>query len=404
MGVRTPRTDPAPGTQARRRVRPCSRDAGRLGHPPPPRIPSWAIPSATPSDEPPPPAEGASAAAIGWSDFFAAQVTAQERAAGWMAGRVCGVQARRCRVWCPGESDGDAEATPPTRTLEAALFGEAGLPTAGDWVLMDPRRKARPRKLEARTTLTRQAPGGRGDEQALAANVDTLLIVTACNREFSLARTERYLALAFGTADRSNADADAAGVRPVVVLTHADVADDAAAYVARVEEAAPGVRVLCVDARGPAAAEALADLCGPGQTVAVLGSSGVGKSTLVNALSDAGQAVGAARAEDDRGRHTTTARTLHRLRAGGVVVDLPGIRELRLAGAGSGIDSTYAAEAEVAASCRFRNCRHTGEPGCAVAEALADGRLDRDRWSRYRTLWREQNERADRRRDRDRRG
>ncbi len=227
------------------------------------------------------------AASLGWGGFFAEQVTPEERAAGWHAGRVCGVQARRCRVWCPGDADANAEDPHPTRTLEAALFGQAGLPTAGDWVLMDPRRKAHPRRLEARTTLTRQAPGGRGDDQALAANVDTLLIVTACNREFSLARTERYLALASGTADRS----DAAGVRPVVILTKADLADDAASYAARVREAAPGVRVLLVDAHGPAAAEDLLDLCGPGQTVAVLGSSGVGKSTLVNALSDAGQAV-----------------------------------------------------------------------------------------------------------------
>lgn len=341
------------------------------------------------------------AAAIGWSGFFAEQVTAEERAAGWMAGRVCGVQARRCRVWCPGDAGAEVDAAGPplTRTLEAALFGEAGLPTAGDWVLMDPQREARPRRLEARTTLTRQAPGGRGADQTLAANVDTLLIVTACNQEFSLARTERYLALASGTADRSGA----AGVRPVVVLTKADLAEDAASYVARVREAAPGVRVLCVDARDPAAATGLADLCGPGQTVAVLGSSGVGKSTLVNALSDAGQAVGAARGEDNRGRHTTTSRTLHRLHAGGVIVDLPGIRELRLAGAGEGIDDTFAAEAELAGRCRFRNCRHTGEPGCAVAAALADGRLDPARWARYQTLWREQNDRADRQRARARR-
>ena len=192
-------------------------------------------------------------------------------------------------------------------------------------------------------------------------------------------------------------------MRPVVVLTKTDLTDDLAPYVAAVEAAAPGVRTACIDARDPAAAALFDDLAGPGQTVAVLGSSGVGKSTLVNAMSDAEQAVGAARGDDNRGRHTTTARSLHRLRAGGVVVDLPGIRELQVSGDAGAIDDAFAAEADLAGRCRFRNCRHTGEPGCAVAAALTAGTLDPARWSRYRALAAEQATHADRQQARTRR-
>ena len=149
-------------------------------------IPLRPIPAAPP---PPPPPD---AAALGWDPFFAEQVTEEEESAGRVPARVCRVQARRCQVWVPADASTSEAVT--TQTLAVALFGEAGLPTVGDWVLLDPERRERPRKLDARTTLTRQAPGGRGVDQALAANVDTLLIVTACNQEFSVARIERYLA------------------------------------------------------------------------------------------------------------------------------------------------------------------------------------------------------------------
>ncbi len=328
-------------------------------------------------------------AALGWRAYFAQQMTAEEAAAGWVPARVCRVQARRCRVWLvPAESGAGEGVDPPDeQNLAVALFGEAGLPGVGDWVLVDPAAAGRPRRLERFSVLTRRAPGSRVQDQVLAANVDTLLVVTACNEEFSVGRIERYLALAAGAGPATRP------IRAVVVLTKADLADDAERYAAaarRLGEGMPGgLRVEVMDARDPEQVARLGDLCGSGQTVAVLGSSGVGKSTLINAISDAQQKTGAVRGDDNKGKHTTTSRSLHRLRAGGVIVDLPGIRELQLAD-GGGLDVAFAEAAEVAARCRFSNCRHTGEPGCAVAVALAQGMLDPRRWENYRKLLAEQ--------------
>ncbi len=324
-------------------------------------------------------------AALGWRDSLAQQVTEDEVAARWVPARVCRVQARRCRVW---RTDGPSGQPPVEQNLAVALFGEAGLPAVGDWVLVDPEAVARPRRLECFSVLTRRAPGSRVADQVLAANVDTLLVVTACNQEFSVGRIERYLALAAGAGDTTEP------IRSVVVLTKSDLTDDVQDYVEQTRALGEGMqrslRIEVMDARDPQQVARLTDLCGPGQTVAALGSSGVGKSTLINAISDAQQKTGAVRGDDNKGKHTTTSRSLHRLRAGGVVVDLPGIRELQLAADGGGLDVAFAEAAEVALQCRFRNCGHNGEPGCAVAAALADGTLDAQRWERYRKLRDEQ--------------
>lgn len=314
-------------------------------------------------------------AALGWRPCLGRQLTDDEVAGGWVPARVCRVQARRCRVW--RTDDG-----PPTsQNLAVALFGEAGLPAVGDWVLVDPAAVGRPRRLERFSALTRRAPGARVADQVLAANVDTLLVVTACNEEFNVGRIERYLALAAGAGETTDP------IRAVVVLTKADLTADAERYAAAARalgEGMPqGLRVEVMDARDPQQVAKLGDLCGPGQTVAALGSSGVGKSTLINAISDAQQKTGAVRSDDNKGKHTTTARSLHRLQAGGVIVDLPGIRELQLAEDAGGLDVAFADAAQVAARCRFNNCGHSGEPGCAVAAALADGTLDARRWERY---------------------
>lgn len=324
-------------------------------------------------------------AALGWRGALAQQVTEDERAARWVPARVCRVQARRCRVW---RTDGPPGDPPDEQNLAVALFGEAGLPAVGDWVLVDPEAQARPRRLERFSVLTRRAPGSRVADQVLAANVDTLLVVTACNQEFSVGRIERYLALAAGAGDTTEP------IQSVVVLTKSDLTDDAQRYVEQTRALGAGMhrplRVEVMDARDPEQVARLTDLCGPGQTVAALGSSGVGKSTLINAISDAQQKTGAVRGDDNKGKHTTTSRSLHRLAAGGVVVDLPGIRELQLAEDGGGLDVAFAEAAEVALQCRFRNCGHDGEPGCAVAAALAQGTLDAQRWERYRKLRDEQ--------------
>jgi len=210
----------------------------------------------------------------------------------------------------------------------------------------------------------------------MAANVDTMFLVTSCNDEFNLPRMERYLALALE-----------AGVRPVVVLTKADCADSAERYRAAAAGLMRDLAVELVDARDPATLGGVRAWCGEGQTVALLGSSGVGKSTLVNSLAGAAlQATGAIRAADAKGRHTTTGRSLHLLPDGGLLVDNPGMRELMLAAAEQGVTELFADVEELASRCRFGDCRHETEPGCAVRDAVADGSLDPRRLESYRKL------------------
>ncbi|MEM7624622.1 MAG: ribosome small subunit-dependent GTPase A [Planctomycetota bacterium] len=323
------------------------------------------------------------AAAVGWRPFFANQCRDHE--SGFTPARVCRVQARRCHVWSARHPLG-------THALPIQLFGDEGLPAVGDWLLLDPRREQPPRRLERFSALTRQAPGSGFAVQTLAANVDTLCIVTSCNQDFNTGRIERYLALAAE-----------AGTRPVLLLTKADLAGDPERFVAQARALDDGLQIETLDARDPDQLAPVRELCATGQTVAALGSSGVGKSTLVNVLTGADQAVGAVRGDDNKGKHTTTSRSLHRVPAGGVIIDLPGIRELQLAEAAAGIDDTFAEIFALVAECRFSNCTHTQEPGCAVTAALAAGRLEPRRWDNYRKLQSEQKAYADSKAARDKR-
>lgn len=248
--------------------------------------------------------------------------------------------------------------------------------TIGDWLLVDPASRM-PKRLLARKSVFKRKAAGTGHRfQLIAANVDTLFIVTSCNQDFNVARLERYLALA-----------REAEVMPVVLITKADLAADPGAYVAKAARLMSGLLVESLDARAADEVQRLAPWCGRGQTVAFVGSSGVGKSTLVNTLtSNAAQATFEIREDDAHGRHTTTGRSLHRLAVGGWLLDTPGMRELQLADAEAGIEEVFADVVALAKRCRFADCRHESEPGCAVNAAIGDGSLDPDRVHRFEKL------------------
>lgn len=253
---------------------------------------------------------------------------------------------------------------------------EEGRATVGDWLLID-RATLAPRRLLARKSLFKRKAAGTGRRvQLIAANVDTLFIVSSCNQDFNSARLERYLALA-----------REAGVMPVVVLTKSDLTDDPGVYAAQAVKLMPGLLVESLDARSVEEVSRLSPWCGRGQTVALVGSSGVGKSTIVNTLSGAAiQSTAAIREDDAHGRHTTRGRSLHRLVAGGWLLDTPGMRELQLADVESGIEEVFADIIALAGECRFADCRHEAEPGCAIRTAIEGGRLDAERLKRFRKL------------------
>ncbi len=250
------------------------------------------------------------------------------------------------------------------------------VPTVGDWLLIDPQSK-RARRILGRTSLFKRRAAGSGRRtQLIAANVNTLLIVSSCNQDFNVARLERYLALA-----------REAQVTPVIVLTKTDLTDTPQDYARKARGLLPGLLVETVDARDKHSLGGLDPWCATGQTLAVVGSSGVGKSTLTNTLlGTEAIATQGIREDDAKGRHTTTGRALHRLPSGAWLIDTPGMRELQLTDVQDGLDEVFADVVDLAAQCRFADCSHETEPGCAVQEAIDQGRLAPERLKRYRKL------------------
>jgi len=251
--------------------------------------------------------------------------------------------------------------------------------TVGDWVLLDERRGFL-RLLERQSCFRRKAAGSKLAEQLLGANVDSAFIVSSLNDDFNLNRIERYLSVVHN-----------AGVEPVVVLTKLDICPDSAALWQSVQDLDSLLCVTAVNALSADSVAALEPWCRPGSTVVLLGSSGAGKSTLSNTLmAEPRQRTRSIREDDAKGRHTTTRRSLLPLPGGAMIMDTPGMRELQLADCEEGIRATFADIEELAGSCRFGDCHHDSEPGCAVREAIEAGSLDERRLLNYRKLSREQ--------------
>ena len=308
---------------------------------------------------------------LGWNPFFNAHAAAFD-GRGFEFSRV--VEEQRGLYRIAGDRDGWAEVSGRFRH-EAS--GAPAFPAAGDWVAV--RAGIIHHVLERRTAISRAAAGRVTAEQIVAANVDTIFVVTALPHDLNPRRLERYLAMVWD-----------GGAVPVVLINKSDLSDDPDAASRAIAARLPLVDVVVVSALHERGLDALAPYLQPAKTVALVGSSGVGKSTLVNRL--AGREalrVGATSDADGRGRHTTTARQLLELPGGALLIDTPGMRELLPWLDGDGLDAAFDDVSVLARGCRFADCAHDGEPGCAVAAAVEDGRLDTDRLEHYRRLARE---------------
>lgn len=304
---------------------------------------------------------------LGWTNFYQSQVDIDEVGTTTPA-RVRGVHRTQISVLTISGKI-DLTLDPGMSTAEIAI---------GDWVLCDPKAARMIRRLDRISTLQRGSDYQHGERQLIAANIDTLFITTSCNADFNVARLERYLALAY--------DAD---VTPVILLTKADQTENAEDYITQAQALGQDLAVVALDARDVTETTKLAPWCGKGQTIALAGSSGVGKTTLTNALTGERGATQAIREDDARGRHTTTGRSLHPLPSGGWLIDTPGMRGLGVADVVAGINEVFAEISVLEGQCRFRDCKHESEPGCAVTAAMAAGQVTPDRLKRFQKLRKE---------------
>jgi len=309
---------------------------------------------------------------LGLVPFFIRQLTDPNLLEARLA-RVTSVQRSRTTVIC--------ESGERIVELSLALQKSASVdrPVVGDWIVQDESLSRIEQVLERKSLFKRLGAGSGNEIQPIAANIDILFIVTSCNEEFKESRLERYLALC----------ADA-GAMPVIVLTKADLAEDLDVFIQRARRVQAGVPVETANALDPATLDGVRAWIDRASTVALVGSSGVGKSTLLNTLAgNTLAATGDIREQDKKGRHTTTHRELHILPSGGLLIDVPGMRELKVAELDQSIGAVFEDIQLLARQCRFVDCEHGNEPGCAVLKAIQNKQLDERRLANYRKLMRE---------------
>jgi ribosome biogenesis GTPase len=313
----------------------------------------------------------ASLSHLGWRSFHSQQLTLEDLETAYPA-RVSSVHRSGLVVI---SEHGTLTVTAPPRLIQTL-----GWPiTVGDWLLIEHAAPRVQRVITPYSVIKRHAAGADHRVQSIAANLDTLFVVTSCNDDFNPSRLERYLAVAFE-----------AQVEPVIVITKADQCDSPERFIEEASALGRTVAVIAVNAMDMTSVVALEQWLQPGQTVAFVGSSGVGKSTLVNTLTGkTQQATGGIREDDSKGRHTTTSREMFALDSGAWVIDTPGMRELKIGAVEAGLRTVFDNIEALAAQCRFRDCKHEAEAGCAVLAAIAAGQLDARRLASYQKLQRE---------------
>ncbi|HOE57971.1 MAG TPA: ribosome small subunit-dependent GTPase A [Bacillota bacterium] len=310
--------------------------------------------------------------ALGWNEDLQSEFEAY--GACCQVGRVAVEYKGLYKVYCEG---GEVLASVSGKLIYAAAERE-DYPAVGDWVLLDMRPEAGSKAIirgimQRKSKFSRKGAGNTVKEQIVAVNIDMLFICMSLNQNYNLRRLERFITMAWNS-----------GAVPVVLLTKSDLCEDAGEKLAETAEVSPGVDVHCVSCLDDSAEKTVRQYVKPGLTIAFLGSSGVGKSTIINSLlgenlMDTREISGLG----DRGRHTTTNRELIVLPDGGIVIDTPGMREFHIMDVEESIDTTFSDIYNLAAGCRFLDCTHTAEPGCAVLEAIGNGSLDENRYNNY---------------------
>ncbi len=303
---------------------------------------------------------------LGWQPYFQQQISLDE----WgISIPVRVVEQHRSQIEVVG--------TEGSFTL--AMLPSMPALTVGDWILLQADGQFS-RLLERQSCFRRRASGQKQTEQLLAANVDTAFILSSLNEDFNLSRIERFLSVVHD-----------AGAEAVVVLSKLDLCADPESYRDQAQSLSSSLCIEMVNALDPNSTSVLLPWCAPGKTIVMLGSSGVGKSTLTNSLlEEEVQSTGSIRQDDSKGRHTTTGRSLLSMKSGAMLLDTPGMRELQMADFEAGIAATFSDIEELAQRCRFADCNHASEPGCAIQQAIENSELEQRRFDNYLKLRREQ--------------